>query len=185
MNKQDLRDKVKERMATISLEQRNSKTREIHKQLFEKEEWKMGKLIGTTISTGNEIDTYTIIKQAWKEGKDIAVPKCIPKEKELTFYKISSFEDLEVSYFHLKEPIPERTVAVKPDDIDLLIVPGIVFDRGGYRIGYGGGYYDRFLQGRELKTCSLCFEFQLVDAVPKEKHDIPVKIIITENGSIG
>ncbi|MCD8508756.1 MAG: 5-formyltetrahydrofolate cyclo-ligase [Bacillus sp. (in: Bacteria)] len=184
VSKEKWRKIIVGRLKTLDGNEKLEMTKRIHNRLYEQPEWKNAKVIGTTISTQNEIDTSAIIEKAWAEGKQIVVPKCIPKKKQLIFYQISSYDELEVSYFNLREPIPHLVKEILPSEIDLLLVPGVVFEPIGYRIGHGGGYYDRFLHDRNVMTVSLCFNMQVVEGIPKEAHDIPVKKIITENGVI-
>lgn len=140
--------------------------------------------IGLTISRKKEVDTKSIIQSLWELGKNVAVPKCNPKNHSMDFYLITNFEQLETVYLDLQEPIPEKTVYINKKNIDVLIVPGVVFDNKGYRIGYGGGYYDRYLKDYNGTLFSLAFQLQIVDQLPKETHDIPVHYILTEKGKI-
>ena len=114
------------------------------------------------------------------KGKQIVIPKCLPKERKMDFRKLERFDQLESVYSGLLEPIESKTNLVEPSDIDLLIVPGIAFDSEGFRMGFGGGYYDRFLQSFKGNTVSLAFQEQIVSDLPKEDHDIPVEKIITD-----
>jgi 5-formyltetrahydrofolate cyclo-ligase len=151
----------------------------IKEQLTRSEEWAQALTIGITISTGREVDTIAIIEEGWRQNKRIVVPKCNQEKRELNFYQISSFKDVEDSFYSLKEPIISKTPFVSHEDIHLLVVPGIVFDKRGFRIGYGGGYYDRYLVDYKNNTVSLAFKFQIVDDVPKEEHDIAVQKLIS------
>lgn len=137
-------------------------------------------IIGITISNKPEVDTILLIEELWQLGKKVAVPKCHPKTREMTFYAIESFAQLETVYMHLREPIPEKCELVDANEMDIILVPGVVFDRFGYRIGYGGGYYDRYvLNYKKGKLMSLLFDEQIVNRVPSEEHDCPVDIIVT------
>lgn len=140
--------------------------------------------IGLTISAYPEVDTKLLIERIWQEGKKAAVPKCIPKSRGMDFYIIDSFDQLEVVYMNLQEPQPAITSYAAPDSIDLMIVPGVVYCKSGYRIGFGGGYYDRYLAEFNGHTRSLAFDVQLVDSIEVESHDIPVAGIYTESGYI-
>ncbi|MBU9724217.1 MULTISPECIES: 5-formyltetrahydrofolate cyclo-ligase [Bacillaceae] len=182
MDKKQLRQQVKETLSSLSEEEKRLKTKKIQQHLFLLSAWKEAEVIGVTVSVGNEIDTYEIMERAWAEGKDVAVPKCFPNEKQLIFYKITSLDDLEESFYGLKEPQVERSTELMPEEISLLIVPGLIFDQKGYRVGYGGGYYDRFLNkfGTYFHTCSLCYDFQLSKELPVESHDIPVQTVVTD-----
>lgn len=147
--------------------------------LFGTEEWKYANTIAITISRPPEVDTYPIIHEAWRTGKTIVVPKCHKSTREMTFHIIHSFEELESVFFGLLEPIVSKTVVVDKGDIDLVIVPGLGYTTKGYRLGFGGGYYDRFLIDYKGKTLSLAFPEQIVPTLPIESHDIPVNKLIT------
>ena len=162
--KKMLRKKMKEQLSTISKPDYEHYSYVIAQKLYEQDEWKKAKTIGVTVSNMPEVDTYQIIRRAWEEGKRVAVPKCRPREKVLEFRRLSAFKQLESVYFGLWEPIPDLTEEVKPGEIDLLIVPGLAFSRNGYRLGFGGGYYDRFLKSYTRHTVSLAFTCSLWNA---------------------
>lgn len=153
----------------------------IASRLYEDNDWKQAATIGLTVSRRPEVDTFQIISKAWEQGKQVVVPKCFPKEKTLGFYLISEFSQLESVFYGLLEPIVSLTKKVEPDKIDLLIVPGLAYTKSGYRLGFGGGYYDRYLTNYKGKTASLAFDFQIISGIPIEKHDIPVSKIITSD----
>lgn len=137
--------------------------------------------IALTISSFPEVNTWGIIKQLWVIGKNVVVPKCKPSDKSMIFYQIQNFDQLERVYMHLLEPNPLLTKAFTPQEIDLIVVPGIVYNEKGYRIGFGGGYYDRFLMNYHGDTLSLAFQMQVVEDVETNVFDLPVDKIITQN----
>jgi 5-formyltetrahydrofolate cyclo-ligase len=100
----------------------------------------------------------------------------------MEFRKIRSFEELENVYMDLYEPKLEVTSSIEASQMNMIIVPGLVFDREGYRIGYGGGYFDRYLQTYTGSKLSLAYTLQTTTSVPHENYDIPVEKIITEDG---
>lgn len=182
MEKKQLRTKGKDILSKLIGTQRNDVESSIHKTLFDSSYYQQATVIGCTISQAHEIDTSPIIEQAWKDNKEIVVSKCYPKQKELSFRKLTSFKQLETVYFGLKEPKEEETEEMGKERIDLMIVPGLLFDERGYRIGYGGGFYDRYLSDFEQTTIALATEEQLVQKVPNDPFDIPVHHLITELG---
>lgn len=159
-------------------------SKQIAESVFNMEMWKESNIIGITISQKQEVDTKSIIVEAWKDGKTVVVPRCIVKNHNLDFRIITSFEDVKEGYAKIKEPIEERTSSVNPNDIQMLFVPGVVFDEQGYRIGYGGGYYDRFLDNYHNDTVSLAFDFQILSTIPTCSFDKPVDMIITNRRKI-
>ena len=124
----------------------------------------------------HEVGTRTIIEHAWKLGKKIAVPKV--NGDEMDFYYIQSFEDLQEGFKGILEP---KQTHHADDENVLLIMPGAAFDAKCNRIGYGKGYYDKYLQVHpNVKTIAIAFELQMVETIPVEAYDICPDIIITE-----
>ncbi len=184
LDKKHLRKEIQSRLSKIPKPLYEKKSSQIANHLFHDDGWKNAHTIGMTISRAPEVDTYNIIKKGWEEGKQIVVPKCYPKERKMVFRLIDSFNQLETVYYGLQEPKEEETRAMDMDKIDLLIVPGLGFTSDGSRLGFGGGYYDRYLHDYHGPTLSLAFEEQIVAAIPMEKHDIKIKKIISERGKI-
>ena len=180
MNEKTLiRKEMKERLSALSKPYYEDYSYKIAGHLYKQDDWIQAKVIGVTISKEPEVDTYQIIRKAWESGKEVVVPKCHPKEKKLSFHKITQFSQLESVFYGLFEPIIDQTVEVVHEDIDLLIVPGLAYTRNGFRLGFGGGYYDRYLPQYKGKTISLAFHFQVIPLLPIEEHDIPVSKLIT------
>lgn len=184
VDKIQLRQSMIEKLEQLSTYERNNISSQLINHLLSSSLWKTAKVIGVTISQALEWSTKPIIKAGWEQGKTIAVPKCYPDDKKLVFYKFTSYNQLEVVYYNLQEPNPEKTTAIDKNDMDLLIVPGLVYDKDGYRIGFGGGYYDRFLTDFRQTTVSLASRRQIVEEIPYESYDIPVDHIITDKGMI-
>ncbi|EEL49302.1 MULTISPECIES: 5-formyltetrahydrofolate cyclo-ligase [Bacillus cereus group] len=179
-----LRKKIVGQMNSLPKEQHKTLSEQIVFSLYEQKEWKDAQTIGITLSMENEVNTYAIIEQAWREGKKVAVPKCNRETRTMTFRQITNFDQLETVYMNLREPIPALTVEVEANEMELLFVPGVAYTRRGERIGYGGGYYDRYLAEYEGKTLSLAFDFQMVNYIPTESFDQNVQKIITEKETI-
>ncbi|WP_102274565.1 5-formyltetrahydrofolate cyclo-ligase [Cytobacillus massiliigabonensis] len=177
--KQMIRKKIMDKLAKIEKPQYEHDSYEIAQLLFQDTLWKEANTIAVTISKSPEVDTYQIIRKAWEEGKRVVIPKCLPRNKEMVFRTLTKFNQLESVYYGLLEPIEAVTREVPAKEIDLIIVPGLAFSKNGYRIGFGGGYYDRYLAGFAGQTVSLAFTPQLVAELPIEEHDIPVNKIIT------
>lgn len=179
--KKELREAMQTKMAALSKEDRHQISQKLHQQLFKTKLWQEAEIIGLYLSFGHEWDTRAIVKKAWENGKKIAIPKTIPTKKEMKFYQIQDFNELEKGHFGIEEPIVEQTTQVPKNDIDLLIVPGLVFSKDGYRVGYGGGYYDRFLVDFIQPTLSLVWSGQLAEELPTNQFDIAVQYLLTEN----
>ena len=181
MNKKQLRSYIIRELREKAANEKRKIEKKIKTTLFNSELWKKAQVVGITISKDIEWDTKSIIKAAWDQGKVVCIPKTYPDERKLTFYKINSFKQIEKQDHGLSEPIPEVAIAMKKNQIDLLIVPGLAFNKDGYRLGFGGGYYDRFLVDFPHETVSLLSQSQLINKIPVEKFDKPVEYLIVEN----
>ena len=179
-----LRKQIIEHMNSLSKERYTTLSEQIAFSLYAQKEWTEAKTIGITLSMENEVNTYPIIEKAWEEGKKVVVPKCNKETRTMSFRQISNFDQLETVYMNLREPIPALTEEVNADEIDLQIVPGVAYTERGERIGYGGGYYERYLMHYKGKTLSLAYSFQMVDHIPIEPFDKNVEKIITEKGTM-
>ena len=147
--------------------------------------WKEASLVLTYVSFGSEVDTHALMRAAWAQGKRVAVPRCRPSHT-LDFHVVSSEDDLEPGLRGLMEPSPDcgRPLTTAQMVGSVCIVPGLVFDSEGYRIGYGGGYYDRFLAFYPGEKVALVRPRQLSgNPLPRDEHDIPVDWLVTESGT--
>lgn len=181
MDKAIQRKQIIEQLINMDAAEHQLKSRRILSSLLEDPVFKAARTVGVTVSAFPEVDTHELIRKCWQDGKRVAVPKCWRKDRSMDFYAITHFNQLETVYMQLKEPKVEETERLAPGDIDLLVVPGVVYTEEGYRIGFGGGYYDRYLAGYSGATRSLAFDLQLADRIFVEPHDIPVDAIHTES----
>ncbi|MFJ7646459.1 5-formyltetrahydrofolate cyclo-ligase [Lysinibacillus sp. NPDC097279] len=180
MDKTTLRNEVREALANMSAAKYRDQSFAVAKKVLQEPYIIEANTIGITISNKPEVDTIHLIEALWQLGKKVAVPKCNAKTREMSFYAIESFAQLETVYMHLREPIPTECEFVDANEMDIILVPGVVFDIKGYRIGYGGGYYDRYVSNyKKGKLMSLLFDEQLYEQVPIENHDCPVDFIFT------
>jgi len=185
MTKNEWRKRVAELKKEMLKEEWEEFSYKIRDQLFNLPEWKESSHICLYYSVEKEVDTLSIAKQAWREGKKIYFPKCNPNEKKLTFYQVEHLSSLTKIYYGIPEPDPECCDELLLSKLDMIIIPGLVFDQKGYRIGYGGGYYDRFLPKIHSKVhkIALAFDYQVIrdTYLPIEEHDLPVHQIITNS----
>ncbi len=135
------------------------------------------------MAKGKEVSLSKAIGKSFEEGIKVYLPKTWLKERRLTFHRVYSFSDLVPGPFGLLEPNP-RNEEVHGNALEVIVVPGLAFDVKGYRLGYGGGFYDRVLKATRALKVGVCYSFQLVESLPVEPHDVPVDIIITEDGII-
>lgn len=173
-----------EMLGKLEEKERVKISKALQKRLFASDLWREAKTVGLYLSMTNEWDTYQIVEQAFKEGKNIAIPKTIDETRALIFYQIEDLTQTVIGNFGISEPDTQKAKEIDKNQIDLLLVPGLIFTRDGYRIGFGGGYYDRFLTDFVQPTVSLASTKQLVDDFPVEPFDIPVNYLLTEEGFV-
>ncbi|SOC36228.1 5-formyltetrahydrofolate cyclo-ligase [Ureibacillus acetophenoni] len=184
MDKKEMRSKVKAALADLTDEQYVQYSNSIIEKLLMEDTVQNANTVAITLSNRPEVDTYQLIEKLWESKKRVVVPKCNPKDRSMQFYELQHFNQLETVYMNLKEPDPEKTIPIKSENIDIIVVPGVVYDMTGYRIGFGGGYYDRYLVNYNGTLITLAFDLQVIKNVPSESHDIPVDLIITEKRRI-
>lgn len=157
---------------------------EIAKQVLALDEYRVAKLLLAYLSFGSEIETRGIIEDAWRKDKTVALPWCVPHTREMRWFRITNFDDLVKSSFGVLEPVPSQATELYPHETaqSVALVPGLTFDLRGYRMGYGGGFYDSFLADFTGISVGLCREAQLsVDGVEAlDAHDLPVQMVVTE-----
>ncbi|MEW6522551.1 MAG: 5-formyltetrahydrofolate cyclo-ligase [Bacillota bacterium] len=132
----------------------------------------------------HEVDTTELIQAALASGRRVVLPRSDPKTRSLSIFAVLGPEDLAPGAYGIMEPVPGRCPQVPPGEVDLVCVPGVAFTRDGGRLGYGGGYYDRFLGllGPGAVSLGVAFELQLVDELPLDCHDRRVAAVVTEAG---
>jgi 5-formyltetrahydrofolate cyclo-ligase len=136
------------------------------------------------VSFRSEVDTLPLMRQALDRGVQVSAPLTIARDKELKIYALTELEtDLVSGYQGIWEPNPECCLQLDTGSLDLVIVPGSVFDLQGGRMGYGGGYYDRLLANRvpQATRVGICFDLQLVEKVPMAAHDQYLDYVVTES----
>ena len=151
---------------------------EISTRFFALDAVKKAKSVCVFISSFNEPDTMEIIEQLWEDGKKVSAPVSDTETNTLSLFGIENAQELHKGAYGILEPSRERPVA--ESDIDIVLVPGLAFDRRGGRMGFGAGYYDRLLTKTHAVKIGLCYDFQLLDNIPSEEHDISMDYIITE-----
>jgi 5-formyltetrahydrofolate cyclo-ligase len=135
------------------------------------------------MAKGKEVSLSKAIGKSFVKGKKVYLPKTWLKERRLTFHRVYSFSDLVPGPFGLLEPNPKNEEA-DLGSLEVIFIPGLAFDVKGYRLGYGGGFYDRVLRETRALKVGVCYSFQLVESLPVEPHDVPVDLILTESGII-
>jgi len=178
--KHDLRNQFQRKRKEFSL---NKKKKTFDKQIIDKleklPEFKNAKSIFLYCSKKDEIQTFSIIKE-YINKKDIILAKTNAKNHSMQLYHVENLQHLKKGNFNLTEPDTSKCKKAKYNEIDLAVIPGIVFDRTGHRIGFGKGYYDKLLKQIETLKIGLCYEFQLIEGIPALSHDVQVEKIVTE-----
>ena len=176
-----LRKGIKEKRKSLSFEEKARRDKKISNKLYSLWQYREANVILTYVSTDNEVDTRCIIETALNAKKKVAVPFCVPNTPHLMkFYFINSLSQLEKGSFGVLEPNPNICEELKDFSNGLCLVPALSFDKKGYRLGYGKGYYDRFLSKFDGKTVGLCYEEFLSEELPNGKYDKQVQTIITD-----
>ena len=171
------------------LQVRNAMTREaiasgslaIVKRLTELDQIRRASTLMVYLGFGSEVLSDDLILWGWGEGKRIAVPLCRPASRELIACRIEGFDELECGHYGIRAPKEGLIRSIPPEEIDVVVVPVVAFDRQGHRLGYGGGYYDRFLPGvpRAMRI-GVAFARQIVAEIPADPYDVGMDRIVTE-----
>ena len=149
----------------------------ITETLTELPEYRNAERIMAYADYNHEVITRYIIEQAWKDGKEVAVPKVFGKD--MVFYRLTDFSQLESGYFGIPEPKEDGEKVFWEEA--MMVMPGVAFDVNCNRVGYGGGFYDVWLKcyGSQVTACGLAYDFQLRNEIPFERHDRMMDIVIT------
>ena len=201
--KRTLKQQILSKRNHLSKEETNKKSILIKNNLYSLPEFKKAKNILFYVSFNSEVDTREIIRELIiRKEKKVIVPYVEKNNPVLQLSELKNFNELEPKTFGILEPKSSFIREFNPNKLDLIIIPGAVFGLNGHRIGYGHGYYDRFLKTLEnskgifgvqkifkkfsrkvknnIKKIGLAYDFQVVDKIPEEQHDVPMDIIITD-----
>ena len=181
--KKQLRQAVLQQRDLLTAAEIKAHSESIKEKLFSLPEYQAAQTIMFFLNFGKEVMTLKMLPQALKQGKRVVVPKTVPKEKRMILSEIYDIEkDLAPGLWQIPEPKEDSLRPVAPQEIDFVVVPGVAFDLSGNRLGYGGGYYDRFFPQLRpgVPLVALTFELQLVEQVPVDSWDRQVDLIITE-----
>ena len=177
-DKQQLRRRLLAQRAAQDAAAKRETDRRITAQVLASGLYRQAQSLFVYVSTPQEIDTHAIIRQALDEGKTVCVPLC-GAQGRMSARRIDSLAELHPGTHGILEP-DEAAQEIDPSVIDLIIVPALACDRDGFRLGYGGGYYDRFLAQATAAAVALCAEARLEERLPREPHDRRCGWIITE-----
>lgn len=178
--KSELRKQVLQEMKAIPRKQKQAIDQALTEGLLQHPFYQEANTIATYLSFPHEFQTQELIEQALKDGKKVLIPKTYPKGR--MDFMVYDPQQLVKTSFGLLEPQGDLEV-VDASQIDLIHVPGLAFTTEGYRIGYGGGYYDRYLEHFSGHTLSTVYHYQVQDFIP-ENHDIPVEEVLIDEGNL-
>jgi len=185
MDKTQLRKELRQILAQMPAEVRQQKNRQICDHLLNAPEYKEASVVMLFLSMQHEVDMTPILLDAWQRGKTVAVPKVSWEQRHMIPVEIHSLDSgLSTDKMGLRNPTTGTPVPY--GDIDLVIAPGLGFDRRGNRLGRGGAYYDRFFAspGLRAKKWAAAFSEQILDAIPHDKKDIPMDALVCETGIV-
>ena len=180
-DKRDIRKELLAARNSMTEEEVAAGSRAVVRRLIRLDAIRGASTVMVYLAFGSEVVADDLIRWGWSEGKRIAVPRCDPADRELIACRIEGFDELERGHYGIREPKGDRLRPVPPDQIDAVVVPAVAFDRQGNRLGYGGGYYDRFLPAAlRAARVGAAFACQIAAEIPVGRHDIPMDCIVTD-----
>ena len=175
MDKKELRAMIRAQKRAMTEQEIESKSQRLTELFLATDAYRQAKTIYGYLPYNQEVRTEALLEQALRDGKRVAVPKCYGAE--MRFIYLDDLSKVEKGYCGIPEPVADEPVG--DDPTALVLMPGLAFDEEGHRIGYGGGFYDKFLmQEPEHPTLALCYDFQMLPELHTEEFDIPVDRVI-------
>lgn len=186
--KRELRRDLKRLRAELGSDARSAADEGIANRLFALEEFQQAGIVLTYLAMGAEVETRQIIRRAWDLGKTVALPRCVKGTRLMEWFCVDNLDGLEKSSFGVEEPPRNPQRMLNPlgevGKSAVALVPALAFDLSGYRLGYGGGFYDTFLAGFTGASVGLCREEQLVDDLSVwgvlDAHDLPTNVVVSQ-----
>lgn len=184
MDKGEIRGSMRARRAKLTQEEVLEYSGVIWRKIYGMESFQGAGTILLYSSFANEVSTVALAQKALEIGKTVAYPVTNLVNNTMEFYRVKDLSELrpvKTGSFNFSEPEADWKAKVVPDGDTLMIVPGLAFDREGYRTGYGGGFYDKYIaKYPSLTTLGVCYDFQLVTRIPRDDYDQPVGSVVTE-----
>ena len=177
--KKELRSEMRAIRKAMNEPLRREKNRLIFQRLIRLPQYEKAKCIVTYVSTEQEVDTRQLMERAWQDGKLVAVPRCVPGTRDMEMCYINSMDDLEPGMYGIPEPKASCPICSDWSDC-LCIVPAFCNDKKGYRLGYGGGYYDRFLSQFSGMTVGINYSECVRKELQHGRYDVPIQMLLTE-----
>ncbi len=177
--KTELRRTMSDRVRELDIAYCRSADEALFQKLIQLEEYQNANVVFCYVGRSNEINTIAIIQHLLDSGKQVAIPKCMQKGV-MEAYIIQSLDDMESGLYGILEPRMDITDRISPNKIDLAIIPCLSASPKGDRLGYGGGFYDRYLQHTDAYRLLLCRERIICEEIPVEDHDQKMDMVLTE-----
>ena len=184
IKKKIVRDGILLLRKKMTKEEVRQKSQAILEQLIQLKEYQDSSCVSIYLSFANEVDTFMIINEMKTHGNKLVIPYTDVSQVELIPVCLEDIsKDLTISAFGYPEPIFDRVVKAQIEDIDLVIVPGVAFDATKNRIGFGKGYYDKYLSQMrpDIKKIAIAYDYQVLESIPSEDHDVKMDYVITES----
>lgn len=178
MTKHEVREFIKRRRGELSADWLALNGDSAEGNFLEMSTFQSASVVACYIAIYGEVATDRIISRCWDEGKTVCVPAYERHSKKYDLAVMARNQNMTIGHMGISEPTDPEWISV--EKVDLMVVPGLAFDRRGGRVGYGGGYYDRLLKGMSGVSAGLAFGFQVMDDVPVEEHDIRLDMVVTE-----
>lgn len=180
--KKELRKQIKKKISELSMVYCKSADEKIRKHALSLPEYENAEVVFCYVGTKDEINTTPMLQEILESGKQLGVPKCISKGI-MKVYAITSLDDLEEGAYGIMEP-KDYCEEIPPQNINLAFVPCVTCNKKGDRLGYGGGFYDRYLSRTDVRRVILCREKIMVSEIPVEEHDLRMEVVVSEEGMI-
>lgn len=183
VDKDDLRRRFRAMRNALSDSQADGQSRQAQERILELRMWRQARSVLLYVGCRGETATNLLLQAAWDDGKNVLLPRCLPASPgEMELACARSEQDLTPGLYSIPEPDPKTCIPVVSPEVDILVAPALAFDRNGYRLGQGGGYYDRLLASKPFAhtlAIGLAFDFQVVDSLPVDSWDRPVAAVAT------
>jgi len=175
VTKTQLRNQIRVQKRAMTPVEISEKSAALTAQFLRTSHYQNAKTIYGYINNNQEVQTRALLEQALRDGKQVALAKCYGSD--MRFIYTEDLTQITKSSSGIPEPIDDEPVA--DDETALVLMPGLAFDLQGHRLGYGGGYYDKFLSAQpHHPTVALCFDFQILDHLDTDPHDVPVDLVL-------
>ena len=183
MCKKELRKKFRQIRMDMSQTERENTDAKVFERVVATDAYKSADVILAYVSSYIEVDTYKLIEHSWQMGKKVCVPRCKPYSNDMEFFEINSFDDLEQGAFGIYEPKGHCTGWDNRGNT-CCIVPALSYDKRGFRLGFGKGFYDKFLTEFNGVKLGICYENCMSEQLPDDEYDISVDLIVTDKSTL-